>query len=92
MINLLNSQLIESPDYIRLPLIQERVRPALYVMVFVIGASSLRNTLNGLSYHEKKPLLGSHYHWGGLSFNVRTPEIKITSNSSIRWWWSVQEI
>ena len=43
-------------------------------MVFVIGASSLRNTLNGLPYHEKKPLLGSHYHWGGLSFNVRTPE------------------
>ena len=42
-------------------------------MVFVIGASSLRNTLNGLSYHEKKPLLGSHYHWG-VSFNVRTPE------------------
>ena len=43
-------------------------------MVFVIGASSLINTLNGLSYHEKKPLLGSHYHWGGLSFNARTPE------------------
>ena len=43
-------------------------------MVFVIGASSLRNTLNGLSYHENKPLLGSHYHWGGLNFNVRTPE------------------
>ena len=43
-------------------------------MVFIVGASSLRNTLNGLSYHEKKLLLGSHYHWGGLSFNVRTPE------------------
>ena len=48
--------------------------PALYVMVFIIGASSLRNTLHGLPYHEKKPLLGSHYYWGGLSFNVRTPE------------------
>ena len=43
-------------------------------MVFIVGASSLRNTLNGMSYHEKKPLLGSHYHWGGLSLNVRTPE------------------
>ena len=43
-------------------------------MVFIVGASSLRNTLNGLSYQEKKLLLGSHYHWGGLSFNVRTLE------------------
>ena len=44
-------------------------------MVFIIGASSLRNTLNGLSCHEKKCLLGSHYHWGGLKFNVRIREI-----------------
>ena len=43
-------------------------------MVFIIGASSQIITLNRLSYHEKKHLLGSHYHWGGLSFNERTPE------------------
>ena len=39
----------------------------------LIGASSLRNTIQGLPYQQKRPLFGSFYHLGGLSFNTRNP-------------------
>ena len=42
-------------------------------MVYIIGASSLRNTIQGLPYRQKRSLFGSFYHLGGLSFNTRNP-------------------
>ena len=42
-------------------------------MVYIIGASSLRNTIQGLPYQQKRPLFGSFYHLDGLSFNTKNP-------------------
>ena len=42
-------------------------------MVYIIDASSLRNTIQGLPYQQKRPLFGSFYNLGGLSFNTRNP-------------------
>ena len=45
-------------------------------MVFIIGASSLRNTIVALPYHERRQFNGRTFSDGGLSFNSQNPDKK----------------
>ena len=38
-------------------------------MVFILGASSLRNTIQGLPYTQRRTFLGSSFYLGGLTFD-----------------------
>ena len=43
-------------------------------MIYLVGASSLRNTFEGTPYDQKRQLLGHNYFKSGLSFNNRNPD------------------
>ena len=90
MINLLNSKLIESPDYIRLPLIQYRVLEAGTLCDGICYWSQFaKKYIERTVLPRKETFIGESLPLGCVSFNVRTQErSKLLQN---RWWWSVQE-